>query len=79
MGTDSRASSPRTANAYLRAGPVLETKKRRQRMVDGSISKDTGARTLEDSRGRTMDKRHVLSHSPSGETGCKRHKYEVGG
>lgn len=30
---------------------MLETKKRRQRMVDGSISKDTGAITLEDSRG----------------------------
>lgn len=28
---------------------MLETKKRRQRMVYGSINKDTGARTLEDS------------------------------
>ena len=43
---------------------MLETKKRRQRMVDGSINKDTGARTLEDSgSGGIMDKVHILSHS----------------
>ena len=35
---------------------MLETKKRRQRMVDG-INKDTGARTLEDSKGEDNGQR----------------------
>ena len=36
---------------------MLETKKRRQRMVDGSINKDTRARTLEDSKGEDNGQR----------------------
>lgn len=36
---------------------MLETKKRRQRMVDGTINKDTGVRTLEDSSGEDNGQR----------------------